>query len=104
MSLKFMPDVSGDGSQVGAVNDPFAMTVEATKPETTSLVGNVIEKVIEKPTEKAAEVAALGKTEKVKTGFQNQADAPSCPSCGSITVRSGSCYKCMNCGSTTGCS
>ena len=36
--------------------------------------------------------------------FQNQADSPSCPSCGSITVRSGSCYKCMNCGTTTGCS
>ncbi|MBL7979893.1 MAG: vitamin B12-dependent ribonucleotide reductase [Bacteroidetes Order II. Incertae sedis bacterium] len=36
--------------------------------------------------------------------FQNQADAPGCPSCGSITVRSGSCYKCMNCGTTTGCS
>lgn len=36
--------------------------------------------------------------------FQNQSDAPSCPSCGSITVRSGSCYKCYNCGSTTGCS
>ncbi len=34
----------------------------------------------------------------------NQADAPSCSDCGSITVRSGACYKCANCGSTTGCS
>ena len=33
-----------------------------------------------------------------------QADAPPCPVCGSITVRSGACYKCANCGATTGCS
>ncbi len=32
------------------------------------------------------------------------ADAPPCPSCGNITIRSGTCYKCLNCGSTTGCS
>ena len=31
-------------------------------------------------------------------------DAPACPSCGNITVRSGTCYKCLNCGTTTGCS
>jgi ribonucleoside-diphosphate reductase alpha chain len=35
---------------------------------------------------------------------RNTADAPSCSECGSLTVRSGSCYKCMNCGATTGCS
>lgn len=31
-------------------------------------------------------------------------DAPSCAGCGSIMVRNGSCYKCMNCGETSGCS
>lgn len=31
-------------------------------------------------------------------------DAPPCGTCGHITIRSGSCYKCLNCGSTTGCS
>jgi len=31
-------------------------------------------------------------------------DAPSCSDCGSIMVRNGSCYKCVNCGSTSGCS
>jgi ribonucleoside-diphosphate reductase alpha chain len=36
--------------------------------------------------------------------FVVNADSPACPDCGSITVRSGACYKCMNCGSTTGCS
>ena len=36
--------------------------------------------------------------------FESQADAPSCHECGSIMVRSGSCYKCFNCGATSGCS
>jgi ribonucleoside-diphosphate reductase alpha chain len=36
--------------------------------------------------------------------FVNQADAPACTECGSITVRSGICYKCPNCGATSGCS
>jgi ribonucleoside-diphosphate reductase alpha chain len=36
--------------------------------------------------------------------FVVNADAPACSECGSITVRSGACYKCMNCGATTGCS
>jgi ribonucleoside-diphosphate reductase alpha chain len=36
--------------------------------------------------------------------FSPQADAPSCPDCGSIMVRNGSCYKCLNCGTTSGCS
>jgi len=31
-------------------------------------------------------------------------DAPSCPSCGMLMVPNGSCYKCVNCGSTSGCS
>src|SRR6058998_1205787 len=34
-----------------------------------------------------------------KIAFINT-DAPACPDCGSITVRSGSCYKCLNCGAT----
>ncbi len=37
-------------------------------------------------------------------GFDNQSDAPPCPTCGEIMVRNGACYKCMNCGSTSGCS
>ena len=31
-------------------------------------------------------------------------DAPPCSVCGSIMVRNGSCYKCLNCGTTSGCS
>ncbi len=36
--------------------------------------------------------------------FKMQADAPPCHECGSIMVRNGSCYKCLNCGATSGCS
>ncbi|MDH5682050.1 MAG: vitamin B12-dependent ribonucleotide reductase, partial [Spirochaetota bacterium] len=36
--------------------------------------------------------------------FKNQADATPCFTCGSIMVRSGSCYRCLNCGATSGCS
>ncbi|MEP7378778.1 MAG: hypothetical protein ABI725_04370, partial [Chloroflexota bacterium] len=39
-----------------------------------------------------------------KVAFSVSADSPSCADCGSIMVRSGSCYKCLNCGSTSGCS
>jgi ribonucleoside-diphosphate reductase alpha chain len=45
------------------------------------------------PTAAAAPYAAM----------QNQEDAPPCSMCGSIMVRSGSCYKCANCGTTSGC-
>jgi len=38
------------------------------------------------------------------TTFDNQSDAPACEQCGSIMVRNGACYKCLNCGSTSGCS
>jgi ribonucleoside-diphosphate reductase alpha chain len=39
-----------------------------------------------------------------KVAFSVSADSPSCAECGSIMVRNGSCYKCLNCGSTSGCS
>jgi len=48
------------------------------------------------PLDRDATVAALG--------FSPQADAPSCSDCGAIMIRNGSCYKCLNCGATSGCS
>ena len=33
-----------------------------------------------------------------------QADAPACEVCGAIMIRNGTCYKCLNCGQTLGCS
>gem|GEM_PF-6950999 len=33
-----------------------------------------------------------------------QGDAPACEVCGTITVRNGTCYRCLNCGQSMGCS
>src|SRR5690349_19582924 len=61
-----------------------------------------------KPPEPEYRVIATPKTinsvASPKLTFVNTGDAPACPDCGAITVRSGSCYKCLNCGATTGCS
>jgi ribonucleoside-diphosphate reductase alpha chain len=48
--------------------------------------------------------ATQTETSETKVTFLYQQDAPSCHDCGSIMVRNGSCYKCLNCGSTSGCS
>jgi ribonucleoside-diphosphate reductase alpha chain len=57
------------------------------------------------PQPPAAVHAADGRAHVVSAlGFSPQADAPSCPDCGAIMVRNGSCYKCHNCGATSGCS
>ena len=65
------------------------------------------------PAEAPVEQLSLGEDVKpatsavraVYTGaaIQNQEDAPPCSTCGSIMIRSGSCYKCANCGTTSGC-
>jgi ribonucleoside-diphosphate reductase alpha chain len=36
--------------------------------------------------------------------FRTQSDSPPCPECGSVMVRNGTCYKCLNCAATSGCS
>jgi len=48
--------------------------------------------------------AEPGGTPKRSLAFNPQSDAPACYDCGAIMVRSGSCYKCLNCGATNGCS
>ncbi len=54
----------------------------------------------------AAPVATPSASQAPSTPFstiQNQEDAPPCSTCGSIMIRSGACYKCVNCGNTSGC-
>jgi ribonucleoside-diphosphate reductase alpha chain len=48
--------------------------------------------------------ASQSQSTRLASSFVNQADAPSCMDCGSIMIRNGACYKCPNCGSTSGCS
>jgi ribonucleoside-diphosphate reductase alpha chain len=38
------------------------------------------------------------------SGIIDLGDAPTCSYCGAIMTRNGSCYRCMSCGSTSGCS
>jgi ribonucleoside-diphosphate reductase alpha chain len=52
----------------------------------------------------AVESTTNGGSLQTKVTFLYQQDAPSCHECGSIMVRNGSCYKCLECGSTSGCS
>ena len=56
----------------------------------------------------AAEQDAAGRQAGEATGavpfaIQNDQDAPPCATCGAIMIRSGACYKCVNCGATSGC-
>jgi ribonucleoside-diphosphate reductase alpha chain len=55
-----------------------------------------------KATAEAPVVAKPGPAGSFST-IQNQEDAPPCSTCGSIMIRSGACYKCVNCGNTSGC-
>jgi ribonucleoside-diphosphate reductase alpha chain len=53
----------------------------------------------------AVETAAGGSMDQVQAAAKSmQSDAPACSTCGHITIRSGTCYKCLNCGTSMGCS
>ena len=74
-----------------------------------------------KPTSEVQEVQFLTKVEEFETSETTEnvsnsvttvqevlgdmmGDAPACNECGHITIRNGSCYKCLNCGNSLGCS
>ena len=61
------------------------------------------EELAEAPAPSPRPVESSGTGYNMVQGFYQQ-DAPSCSDCGAIMVRSGACYKCMNCGSVSGCS
>ncbi|HEX9308477.1 MAG TPA: vitamin B12-dependent ribonucleotide reductase, partial [Anaeromyxobacter sp.] len=86
LALKFLP--AEDGTQT----QPYLPGVEPASPKRAA------QKTIEARAVPASEPARTNGT------VEKQTDAPPCPTCGSITVRNGACYKCLNCGSTTGCS
>ena len=87
MASKFLDEQARQ--EVGVINPVAAVTAEtAPKPAAAA----------------PAIVRIEGKDSGMRQAFINQADAPPCPDCGSIMVRNGACYKCMNCGATSGCS
>ncbi|MCR4375433.1 MAG: vitamin B12-dependent ribonucleotide reductase [Acidobacteria bacterium] len=96
------------------------MAAKFLSPEAQFRAGVNIPEVVTTPEQLTLDVAALGagaagaakaatapaKAAPVASKFaamQNQEDAPPCTTCGSIMVRSGACYKCANCGTTSGC-
>jgi ribonucleoside-diphosphate reductase alpha chain len=56
------------------------------------------------PSAAAPAASASGTSTSAIGAFKAEADAPPCHYCGSIMTRNGSCYRCANCGSTSGCS
>lgn len=88
MAIKFLP------KEVTAQYVTPTTVVKDTTEDTPVAAANSMED----------EVAELVRTVEGGLTFDNQSDAPPCPTCGEIMVRNGSCYKCHNCGGTSGCS
>jgi ribonucleoside-diphosphate reductase alpha chain len=90
------------GNRFLQVDEALAPVAELAPPEPTVAV----EASAETANEPRAAVAGGSERRSgtVPSVIVNQADAPSCSDCGSIMIRNGACYKCPNCGSTSGCS
>ncbi|HNL65996.1 MAG TPA: adenosylcobalamin-dependent ribonucleoside-diphosphate reductase, partial [Ferruginibacter sp.] len=98
------PEVQNTGT---AEWDEHPPTIGERKPELSEVR-------VSSPAPQAAPAKAPHRTahKKVEKGLDAvnaaaksmQSDAPACNTCGHITVRSGTCYKCLNCGNSMGCS
>jgi ribonucleoside-diphosphate reductase alpha chain len=89
MATKFLSPEAQFRAGVNLREDPYE-----DRPENTQSNAPTPQVVVEtKASPKASEFAAI----------RNQEDAPPCSTCGSLMIRSGSCYKCTNCGTTSGC-
>jgi ribonucleoside-diphosphate reductase alpha chain len=91
MALKFLP---AEQAQEFKVTEP-----PGAKPTNGASATAAAEP---KPAPAPSPTSAFEQQEKIT--FAAQADAPACSDCGSLMVRNGNCYKCVNCGSTSGCS
>ncbi|OHB66910.1 MAG: ribonucleoside-diphosphate reductase, adenosylcobalamin-dependent [Planctomycetes bacterium RBG_13_63_9] len=60
--------------------------------------------VLEHPAAATSRDLAAGSSTRGEQFARFQTDAPSCDNCGAITVRTGNCYLCHNCGNSMGCS
>ncbi|MBA2562361.1 MAG: adenosylcobalamin-dependent ribonucleoside-diphosphate reductase, partial [Chitinophagaceae bacterium] len=73
------------------------------------VIGNIPAGNAQSPGAKAHRTESVKKVDRtidaVNAAAKNmQSDAPACNTCGHITIRSGTCYKCLNCGNSMGCS
>jgi ribonucleoside-diphosphate reductase alpha chain len=81
---------TGDENWGSADNEPELSQVRVVSNTTVQAV---------RPVKVATHLDAMNQQNKSMQG-----DAPACNVCGHITVRSGTCYKCLNCGNSLGCS
>ncbi len=81
-------------------NTPELSDVRVIAPSTPNSSGGSVN------TSKAHRTQGAMKAETATQEYMKsmQSDAPACNTCGHITVRSGTCYKCLNCGNSMGCS
>ncbi|MGQ0733972.1 MAG: vitamin B12-dependent ribonucleotide reductase [Acidobacteriota bacterium] len=100
MASKFL---SPAAQYVAGVNnrDEVADSPTDTPAVTTVATGEASER--QPGPEPQGRPGASGVKRTAFAAIQNQEDAPPCSTCGSIMVRSGACYKCGNCGTTSGC-
>ncbi|EKD33522.1 MAG: hypothetical protein ACD_76C00009G0002 [uncultured bacterium] len=96
MAMKFLP-----------IEDQTSLGIQV--PKTEAELDDVAQK--DQKSEKTDETvqaklfdSSKNATASLTATFDNQSDAPACDTCGSIMVRNGACYKCLNCGCTSGCS
>ena len=99
------PEVQNTGTEAWDINTP---TIGDRKPDLSEVrvIGNVTPVAEHRSTKPApAKTAASMAMSASNAAAKNmQSDAPACNVCGHITVRSGTCYKCLNCGNSLGCS
>ncbi len=117
LSIKFLSRESQlEAGVIKRDEEPTAAVTAApaVEPTATKAIGNVVELATEdKRFINKIKAETRGEVRPTRVGFEepkqkatflHQQDAPSCSDCGSIMVRNGACYKCLNCGSTSGCS
>jgi ribonucleoside-diphosphate reductase alpha chain len=101
MATKFLSAEAQFRAGVNMREEP-AVEAESPAPATPKVV--IAPAAAEPKAEARPEVAAAPRPKASSfAAMQNQTDAPPCSTCGSIMIRSGSCYKCSNCGTTSGC-
>ena len=85
---------------------PDYLDTDASEAEAAALASTPA--VVAAPSDvAAAKQATAGKLAETETSTRHRAtvdDAPSCSECGMLMTPNGSCYKCSNCGGTSGCS
>ncbi|MCB9830958.1 MAG: vitamin B12-dependent ribonucleotide reductase [Planctomycetes bacterium] len=89
--------------EVFKANESERERQQQIKKQVDQVGQEIVDLKVEKPkaSERPLDPGSLG----FSRGLQGaQSDAPFCDVCGHITVRNGACYKCLNCGSSMGCS